>query len=131
MRRNGKLILTSLLLAAPVQAAEEARDFAKECERVYQVYPTLMLAAMMEGDVNCGDPDSGEYVSCYEGETAEQKAARERRLAVRQHQEAAYKIANEACRAWEASKASNGRQTALAAAIKAARETDSGRLERK
>ena len=37
MRRNGKLILTSLLLAAPVQAADEARDFAKECERVYQV----------------------------------------------------------------------------------------------
>ena len=129
MARNSGLIIFALFVATPAQAADEAKQLAKECERIYQVYPTLMLAAMMEGDVNCGDPDSGESVSCYENETAEQKAARQRRLAVRQHQEAAYKAANEACRAWEADRGSAEGQATLVAAIGNARATDSGKLE--
>ena len=127
--RTSPLAAAALLFALPTTAIAREADLESECERVYQVYPRLMLAAMMEGDVNCGDPDSGEFVSCYEGETAEQKAARDRRLAIRQHQEAGYKVANAVCGAWQEDKRDAARAEALRTAIADARATDNWRPE--
>lgn len=123
------LITAVMIVALPTTAVGRDTDFTTECARVYQVYPRLMLAAMLESDVNCGDPDSGEFVSCYEGETGEEKAARARRLAIRQHQEAGYKAADEACRAWEADTRNSARGEALRSALANARETDTWRPE--
>jgi hypothetical protein len=122
------IIAGMLTLATPASAIAKDLDLANECARVNQVYPRLMLASMMEGDVNCGDPDSGEFVSCYADETPAEKIARERRLAIRQHQEAGYKIASEACGAWEASKA-DGDAEKLRKALADARAADSWRPE--
>lgn len=123
-RRNGALIVAPLLLALPSSAMAEQAGFAAECARIYRVYPTLMLATMLEGDVDCAPPGSDTFISCNEGETPEERAARERRLAVRQHQEAGYKAADEACRLWEKDKRDAARTEAVQTAIANARTTD-------
>lgn len=121
---------TTLALAIPTSAIAKEADLASECKRVHAVYPNLMLASMLEGEVNCGDPDSGEFVSCNAGETPEEKAARERRLAIRLHQEAGYKVASAACDAWEADKRNTARTDTLTRAIADARATDNWRPEK-
>ena len=131
MKRTASLTIAAAALAAPIAADAKDAALAAECERVYQVYPRLMLAAMMEGDANCGDPGSGEFVSCYEGETPAEKTARDRRRAIREHQEAGYKAANQACRAWEADKNDAARGERLRSALADARATDSWRPEAK
>lgn len=129
MSRSLQLTFAVMLVALPTTAVGRDMDFNAECERIYQVYPRLMLAAMMESDVNCGDPNSGEFVSCYEGETSEEKAARDRRLAIRQHQEAGYKAAAQACQAWEADPRNTALREALRSAVADARATDTWRPE--
>lgn len=129
MSRSLPLPLAVIIVALPTTAVGRDMDLKAECDRIYQVYPRLMLAAMMESDVNCGDPDSGEFVSCYEGETSEEKAARDRRLAIRQHQEAGYKAADQACRAWEADTRNIALGETLRSAVADARATDTWRPE--
>lgn len=129
MFRSLPLTLAVMMFALPTTAVGRNMDLKAECERIYQVYPRLMLAAMLESDVNCGEPDSGEFVSCYEGETSEEKAARDRRLAIRQHQEAGYKAADQACRAWEADTRNTALGEALRNALADARATDTWRPE--
>ena len=121
--------IAALLLASSTAAAKPARGLEAECARVTEVYPLVMLARMAEGPMNCGTSDDGsDYVDCHAGETPQERAARERRLAIRKHQEAAYKKASDACDAWQADKERPDVRDALAAAIAEARATDRGAL---
>jgi hypothetical protein len=122
------LALAAVSWSAAAAGSEASARLERECARVTEVYPLLMLAAMAEGPLDCGDPDSGVEVDCAAGETPEQRAAHAHRHAVRQYQEAAYKIADEACDAWRANRAAVPLQEAAARAIAGARATDNGRL---
>lgn len=120
------VVFCSLVFASPLAASDTVVLLLKECERVYQVYPRLMMTVMLEGDLDCGEP-GGEYESCNEGETAEEKIARERRLAVRKRQEASYKPAQAACRIWDRYQQSTTHQLKALEAIKSARKSDNWR----
>jgi hypothetical protein len=112
----------ALLLAQPASAATEPlAPLDQACALVQRAYPMLMLAAMAEGPVNCGDPDSGEFIDCDAGDTPEQRARQGRRLEIRQHQEAVFKDASEACDAWGEDRRSLDRQQAVIDAWRAAR----------
>lgn len=129
MKSSISLLAVAALAFTSTAAGGKPRGLEAECRRVHQVYPLLMLTVMAEGPMDCGTSDDGsDYVDCHANETAEEKAARLRRLAIREHQEAVYKIADEACVAWEADKGSAPLRDALIAAIGAARNADRGRL---
>jgi uncharacterized membrane protein len=129
MRRVRRaLIFATAGWSAIAVAAENPARLERECARVTEVYPLLMLAAMAEGPMDCGDPDSGVQVDCAAAETPAERAAHARRYAIRQYQEAAYKTADEACGAWRASRDAVPLQDAASHAIAAARATDNGRL---
>ena len=78
--------------------------------------------------MDCGEEGSGEFVDCDADATAEERAARARRLAIRQYQEAAYERASDACIAWSRERGSTALRQAAADAIAAARLTDRGVL---
>jgi|GEM_PF-5672209 len=122
------LILATAGWSAATAAAEDPARLERECARVTEVYPILMLAAMAEGPLDCGDHYSSVEVDCAANETPAERAAHARRYAIRQYQEAAYKTADEACVAWRASRDAVPLQEAASRAIAAARATDNGRL---
>jgi hypothetical protein len=111
-----------LVLAQPASAATDPlAPLDQACTLVQRAYPVLMLAAMAEGTVNCGDPDSGEFIDCDAGDTPEQRARQARRLEIRQGQEAVFKEASEACDAWGEDRRSLDRQEAVIRTYRAAR----------
>jgi len=117
------------LLALALAAANPAfppmdDDLRAECARVAKVYPILMIAAMAEGPVDCGDPESGESVDCAAGETPEQKKAHALRWELRKYQEAGYKAADAACDDWRAYPKSDDMRAIVASAIAEARSRD-------
>jgi hypothetical protein len=116
-----------------VSAADNAFDVKAECARVHKVYPTLMLATMLEGPMNCGSSDDGsDPVDCAVNETPEEAAAHAGRYAIRQHQENAYKPADAACTAWEKDRTPAASLIEAAkAAIATARGADNWRPEKK
>ncbi len=59
-----------------------------------------MLASMLEGPVNCGEPDVGEFIDCDCGRYASDASHGGKRLEIRLRQEAVYKQASGACEAW-------------------------------
>lgn len=129
MRRVRRILTLAMAgWSAAAAAAEDPARLERECARVTHIYPLLMLAAMAEGPMDCGDPDSGVEVDCAANETPAERAAHARRYAIRQYQEAAYKTADEACGAWRANRDAVPLQDAAAHAIAAARATDNGRL---
>ena len=114
----------ALLLLAQGDSGEADRlaQLDRACSRVQQVYPLLMLAAMAEGGMNCGDPDSGEFIDCDANDTPDQRERQAKRLEIRQTQEAAFKQASEACDAWADDRGSLDRQLAVTSTYLAARE---------
>jgi len=123
------LALTLAGWSAAAGAAEDQARLERECVRVVtQVYPLLILAVMAEGPMDCGDQHGGEVVDCAANETPAERTAHARRLAIRQHQEAAYETADTACKAWRANPGDVALQDAAARAIAGARATDDGRL---
>ena len=125
--KSGTLIaLAAMAAAASSQAAPKRANIDKECSRAIDVYLTLMMVVMLEGPVDCGDPASGESLDCRADETPVQKAARERRLAHRQYQEAGYKPAHDACVAYNENRKSEPLRQAALAAIAEARKRDRG-----
>ncbi|MEP9358836.1 hypothetical protein [Sphingomonas sp. KR3-1] len=119
-------LLALALAAAGTVAAPMPQDIdlKAECARVAQVYPRLMLAAMAEGPMDCGDPERGESVDCAAGETPEQKQAHALRWEIRKYQEAGYKTADTACGSWRAHPKSPEVAEAARVAIVAARARD-------
>lgn len=129
MKSSVSLLALAALALTSTAAAGKPKGLEAECRRVNQVYPLLMLTVMAEGPMDCsGSHDGSEYVDCHANETEGEKAARLRRLAIRQHQESVYKTASDACDAWAADKGSAPLREALIAAIGAARNADRGRL---
>ena len=126
-----RIALATLFVASVAQARPGDVDLKAECARVYTVYPALMLATMLEGPVNCGNPEEDEVIDCAANETPEEKIAHARRFAIRQHQENAYKPADQACTAWEKDRKSPALIEAATAAIGAARAADTWRPEAK
>jgi hypothetical protein len=122
MQRMSLLIgLVSALAVTTSSAAKTGANLKAECERVFKVYPTLMLAVMLEGPMNCGEPGTDEIVDCDVNETPAEKLAHARRLEVRKHQEAAYEKADKACTGWIGNKRSNSLRAIAEAAILEAR----------
>jgi hypothetical protein len=120
--------LAALAAATASEARPERVDLDKECSRAIKVYLNLMLAVMLEGPVNCGNPETDEVVDCHASETPAEAAARARRLAVRKYQEAGYEPAHDACMAYNKDKASEPLRQAALAAIAEARKRDRGPL---
>jgi hypothetical protein len=120
-----KVLAPGFALLAMASTAGDAgglKPLDDGCALVQRIYPVLMLAVMAEAPVDCGDPDSGVSVDCDAGETAEQKAKHARRLEIREHQEAAFKQASEACEAYAANRKSPALREAAVRAFNAARE---------
>jgi hypothetical protein len=127
MRSTFSLLAIAALAGAPAAAAEKPRSLDAECARAHKVYPVLIMAAMMEGPMDCGMSDDGsDHVDCAAGETPEQKAAHARRFETRTLQKNAYEKADGACTAYERDKASPASREAAATAIAEARATDHG-----
>lgn len=120
-----KAIVSAAALLAGAQAASAATDplapLDQACSLVQRAYPMLMLASMAEGGMNCGDPDSGEFVDCDANDTPEQRVRQAKRLEIRQNQEAVFKTASEACDAWTDDRRSLNKQQAVIDAYRAAR----------
>ena len=116
--------LLALALAAQdaLAPADRVARLDRACELVQRAYPLLMLAAMAEGPMDCGDPHGGVSVDCDANDTPEERARQARRLEIRQRQEAVFKEASEACDAWIADRDSAARQEAVARTFRAARE---------
>ena len=111
-----------LLLAQGAAEGDPLAPLDQACSRVQRAYPLLMLASMAEGTVDCGEPDSGEFVDCDADDTPEQRARQARRLEIRLNQEAAFKHASEACDAWSRDRQSLDLQQSVIRAYRAARE---------
>jgi hypothetical protein len=122
------IALASLVAASMAEGAPKRVDLDKECSRAIKVYLNLTLTVMLEGPVNCGNPETDEFVDCHANETPAEAAARARRLAVRKYQEAGYEPAHDACMAYNADKASQPLRQAALAAIAEARKRDNGAL---
>ncbi len=119
--------VTSLLIAASLaQGASAESDritrLNRACEIVQRAYPLLMLAVMAEGPMDCGDPDSDEFLDCDANDTPEQSARQAQRLEIRQRQEAVFKEASEACDAWAVDRSSPSLQEAVERTFRSARE---------
>jgi len=121
---NALASAAALLLLAHGDSAEADRlaQLDRACSLVQQAYPMLMLAAMAEGGMNCGDPDSGEFIDCDADDTPEQRVRQAQRLELRQQQEAVFEQASEACDAWAEDRRSLDLQLAVARAYRAARD---------
>jgi hypothetical protein len=100
------VFLFAFASASNVLASDAGRLLKEECQRVYKVYPLLMVATMLESPMECGDVASGESIDCDESLSDAEKAAKAERLKGRQAQEAGYKAAEEACMAWDKNKKS-------------------------
>jgi uncharacterized protein (DUF2126 family) len=120
---NAMAFAAALLLLAQGDSGEADRlaQLDRACSLVQRAYPMLMLAAMAEGGMNCGDPDSGEFIDCDADDTPEQRARQAQRLEIRQNQEAAFKQASDACDAWAQDRRSLDRQLAVTRTYLAAR----------
>jgi len=83
---------------------------------------------MLEGPRICGDPHGpyGEF-PCDEADSAEEKAAREKRLSIRKEQEAAAKTASEACELYRQDPKNSENHEAALQAIAKSRRTNNGR----
>jgi hypothetical protein len=121
---NAMAFLLALLALGQNASGETDRlaQLDRACDLVQRAYPLLMLAAMAEGPMDCGDPNSGVVVDCDSNDTPEESARQARRLEIRQRQEKAFKTASEACDAWAADRKSPTLQQAAARAFNEARE---------
>lgn len=121
-----------LLKVAPGKTATQTIDpktLKEECDRIEEIYPLLMLAAMMEGPMTCGDPHMGEELySCDEDESLEENAKRAHRQKVREKQELAAKNADIACDAYEEDMTDPVLEKAARDAVRVSRATDNGKL---
>jgi hypothetical protein len=114
--------LALLALAAAAPADREAlKRLDRGCETVRKAYPLLMLAVMGEGPMNCAD-HSGEVVDCDADDTPEEAAKQAKRLEIRKRQEAAFKVASEACDLYSANRRLESAQRAAAAGLALARQ---------
>lgn len=91
-----------LCVATTASAAAADRQRLKRldiaCRNVQGAYPTMMLITMATGPMNCGASDDGsDYVDCDAGLSAEEKAAKAKKLETATRQEAAMKLASKAC----------------------------------
>ncbi|HEY0013716.1 MAG TPA: hypothetical protein VGB79_12795 [Allosphingosinicella sp.] len=121
---NAIASLLALLALGQGAGAASGRiaQLERACEMVQRAYPMLMLAAMAEGRMDCGDPDSGVSVDCDADDTPEERTRQARRLQIRQQQEAAFKPASEACFAWDANRRSPALQDEVVRTFRAARQ---------
>jgi hypothetical protein len=118
------VFLFAFASASTAMASDAGRQLKDECQRVYKVYPLLMVASMLESPMECGDVASGESIDCDESLSDAEKAAKAERLKGRQTQEAGYKAAEEACMAWDKNKKSAEFAEAAKSAIGRARALD-------
>lgn len=138
------LILGALLsgcAAHPILATDEQRgtknetammspqNLEAECVRIAEVLPMLMLAVMLEGPMDCGDPEyDSEPVPCDQFDTEAEKQERARRLQIRKMQEEAAREASDACDAYEEDRDDAHLRARARQAIARARETGNGQL---
>ncbi|HEX8379148.1 MAG TPA: hypothetical protein VF619_01210 [Allosphingosinicella sp.] len=113
-------ILALLALAAPAQG-DSLKRLDRGCETVQKAYPLLMLTVMGEGPMDCGT-HTGEYVDCDAGDSPEEAAKQAKRLEIRKRQEAAFKVASEACDLYTANRKLESAQRAAAAGLALARQ---------
>lgn len=94
------------------------------CKNVQGSCPLMMLISMGEGPMDCGDSDDGSvYVDCDASLSAEEKAAKAKRHEVAVRQEAAMKLASEACDLYEKDRLSAAAQTAVERSLAHVRTT--------
>lgn len=116
---------TIALLALAQGVAGEPERLAtldRACGLVQEIYPMLMLAAIMEAPTNCGDSHMGEFVDCDADDSPEQRARQAKRLEIRERQEAAFKAASLACEAWGADRGSPSLQQEVVRTFREARQ---------
>jgi hypothetical protein len=116
--------LLALAAAAPGDR-ETLKRLDRGCAVVQKAYPLLMLAAMGEGPMDCGT-HTGEYVDCDADDTPEEAAKQARRLEIRKRQEAAFKVASEACDLYSANRRLESAQKAAASGLALARQAGTG-----
>lgn len=114
------LALLALAAAAPA-GREDLKRLDRGCEVVQKAYPLLMLAVMGEGPMDCGTPD-GPPVDCDANDTPEEAAKQAKRLEIRKRQEAAFKLASEACNLYSANRKLESAQQAAASGLALARQ---------
>jgi len=114
-------ILALLALAAAPGDRDVREQLDRGCALVQKAYPLLMLAVMAEGPMDCGT-HTGEYVDCDANDTPEEAARQAKRLEIRKRQEAAFKVASEACDLYSANRKLESAQRAAAAGLALARQ---------
>jgi hypothetical protein len=121
MNTAASVIALLALAAAAPGGRDELKRLDRGCETVQKAYPLLMLTVMGEGPMDCGTP-GGEYVDCDAGDSPEEAAKQARRLEIRKRQEAAFKVASEACDLYSANRKLESAQRAAAAGLALARQ---------
>jgi len=126
MLRFAALALLSVATAASAASADRQRlkrlDIA--CRNVQGAYPLMMLITMATGPMDCGTSDDGsDYVDCDAGLSAAAKAAKARKLEIAVRQEAAMKLASEACDVYVKDRKSVSAQAAVERSLAHARTT--------
>lgn len=115
-------VLALLALAAAAPGDREAlKRLDRGCETVRKAYPLLILTVMGEGPMDCGT-HTGEYVDCDANDTPEEAAKQAKRLEIRKRQEAAFKVASEACDLYSANRKLESAQRAATAGLALARQ---------
>ena len=93
---NGMGWLVAAALAAAPASGGELKRLDAGCAQVQKAYPLLMMAAMAEGPMDCGTPDTGP-VDCDAGDSPENAARQAKRLEIRKRQERVFETASTAC----------------------------------
>ncbi len=75
--------------------------------------------------MDCGD-HAGDYVDCNSNDTPQEAAKQAKRLEIRKRQEAAFKLASEACDLYSANRKLESAQQAAAAGLALARQVGTG-----
>ncbi|MET1111834.1 MAG: hypothetical protein ABWX67_09955 [Allosphingosinicella sp.] len=124
MLRFAAIAFLCVATAASAAPAERLKRLDIACRNVQGAYPLMMLITMATGPMDCGTSDDGsDYVDCDAGLSAEEKAAKAKKLEVATRQEAAMKLASEACDLYVQNRKSASAQAAVERSLALVRET--------